>query len=476
MFAAGSGIAPFRGFLKHLIDKKLKNKAYLFLTVKDRSAVWYKKEVEYWLNNCSLSFFMTCSQDNAIYVVQEENGAKVLVEKAATKSRVDGLIKQEPIKKLLSSLMLLDSSGTKRGHFFICGQAGFASMVQDSLLNILDTTQDSHDFIAKLVGQNRYHLSVFTSYIDPRTLTSEFDPSEIVLHNNKKNGYWIVVNHLVYDITHYLNLHPGGPITLTNQTGLDATREYEAIGHHLDGGINSLLSTYCIGKIRSLNFGLGNGCVGLLDARYTYLSLEEFYNRWLFDLYLVVEMYNTVYNMFDHYEVITSSWTETQEELIFYKIQATADDHLNFICHYFSCIISRLTALWALTASICYADKDMLYLKDQFDIIKESVAYKTTVTLDAFLLNKIKIIDRSTPMTTDDYQNYNTLLNTIRQNDIHFLKEIKYELREGIILFEKFSATILLHGRINLLMHLDNTLNITRSYLNNMNTLYNKLK
>ena len=262
---------------------------------------------------------------------------------------------------------------------------------------------------------------------------------------------------------------------MINQTGLDATKEYEAIGHHLDGGINSLLSTYLIGKVRPLNFGCNNGGVVFLQNQYTHISLEEFYHYWLSDLYLIVEMVNTASNMFKHYEVIINSWQESLEELSFYRVQSTATDHANFICIYFSCILSRLTDLWSLSASIAYKDKDIFYLRDEFNKMKESHAYKKNITFDALLLTRIKATDYNQASSQEYYSVYSPLLDEIIQNDLQFMERIKGELRECAILFEKFSAKILQNGRHDLLVHLNNTAAITQDYLRDMELLYDKI-
>lgn len=42
---------------------------------------------------------------------------------------------------------------------------------------------------------------------------------------------WIVLHGMVYDTTSFLNSHPGGPESIINHAGSDATREFEDIYH-----------------------------------------------------------------------------------------------------------------------------------------------------------------------------------------------------------------------------------------------------
>jgi len=51
--------------------------------------------------------------------------------------------------------------------------------------------------------------------------------SEIVAHNTRERGYWLVVHNLVYDVTHFLDRHPGGPAILRAYAGTDATHGFE---------------------------------------------------------------------------------------------------------------------------------------------------------------------------------------------------------------------------------------------------------
>jgi cytochrome b involved in lipid metabolism len=46
-----------------------------------------------------------------------------------------------------------------------------------------------------------------------------------------KKECWIIIHGIVYDVTNFLNSHPGGPDSILNRAGLDATMEFEDIFH-----------------------------------------------------------------------------------------------------------------------------------------------------------------------------------------------------------------------------------------------------
>jgi cytochrome b involved in lipid metabolism len=51
--------------------------------------------------------------------------------------------------------------------------------------------------------------------------------SEIVEHSTKERGYWLVVHNNVYDITRFLDRHPGGPAILRAYAGIAATQSFD---------------------------------------------------------------------------------------------------------------------------------------------------------------------------------------------------------------------------------------------------------
>ena len=53
---------------------------------------------------------------------------------------------------------------------------------------------------------------------------------EVAKHNTKKD-VWFTIHGLVYDITNYLEDHPGGEEVMLDRAGLDASVDFEDVGH-----------------------------------------------------------------------------------------------------------------------------------------------------------------------------------------------------------------------------------------------------
>ncbi|XP_026331389.1 cytochrome b5-like [Hyposmocoma kahamanoa] len=64
---------------------------------------------------------------------------------------------------------------------------------------------------------------------------------------SKRSPYWIVIHNDVYDVTNFLNEHPGGVEALTDYAGKDATKAFEDVGHSEDA--REMMRKYKIGHV-----------------------------------------------------------------------------------------------------------------------------------------------------------------------------------------------------------------------------------
>ncbi|OTF75860.1 hypothetical protein BLA29_009662 [Euroglyphus maynei] len=73
-----------------------------------------------------------------------------------------------------------------------------------------------------------------------------FTLAEVAEHNEKKS-VWIVIHDFVYDVTPFLDEHPGGEEVLIEQAGKDATESFEDVGHSTDA--RDIMKKYKIGEL-----------------------------------------------------------------------------------------------------------------------------------------------------------------------------------------------------------------------------------
>ncbi|XP_021909425.1 cytochrome b5 [Carica papaya] len=79
---------------------------------------------------------------------------------------------------------------------------------------------------------------------DPKV--HEFE--EVVKHNKTKDC-WLIISGKVYDVTPFMDDHPGGDEVLLSATGKDATNDFEDVGH--SDSAREMMEKYYIGEIDS---------------------------------------------------------------------------------------------------------------------------------------------------------------------------------------------------------------------------------
>lgn len=79
---------------------------------------------------------------------------------------------------------------------------------------------------------------------------------EVAKHNTPKE-IWLVIHGRVYDVSRFLNEHPGGEEVLLEQAGTDASESFEDVGHSSDA--REMLKQYYIGDVHPNDLKPGSG-------------------------------------------------------------------------------------------------------------------------------------------------------------------------------------------------------------------------
>ncbi|KAI9180299.1 hypothetical protein Ddye_015616 [Dipteronia dyeriana] len=72
--------------------------------------------------------------------------------------------------------------------------------------------------------------------------------AEVAEHNHSKDC-WLVIHGKVYDVTKFLEDHPGGDDVLLSATGKDATDDFEDVGH--SSSAKAMMEEFYVGNIDS---------------------------------------------------------------------------------------------------------------------------------------------------------------------------------------------------------------------------------
>ncbi|OBZ89406.1 Cytochrome b5 [Choanephora cucurbitarum] len=76
--------------------------------------------------------------------------------------------------------------------------------------------------------------------------TAVYSLEEVSKHNTK-NDLWMSIHNKVYNITEFVQEHPGGEEVLYDEAGKDATEAFEDIGHSDEA--REILEKYLIGEL-----------------------------------------------------------------------------------------------------------------------------------------------------------------------------------------------------------------------------------
>ncbi|XP_073981537.1 cytochrome b5 isoform X1 [Rhodnius prolixus] len=70
---------------------------------------------------------------------------------------------------------------------------------------------------------------------------------EEVKKHREIEDVWVAIHNSVYNVSDFLNEHPGGEEVLLEQAGRDATEAFEDVGHSTDA--REMMSKYKIGEL-----------------------------------------------------------------------------------------------------------------------------------------------------------------------------------------------------------------------------------
>lgn len=74
----------------------------------------------------------------------------------------------------------------------------------------------------------------------------QYTLKEVSEHKDNRST-WLVIHNNVYDVTPFLNEHPGGEEVLLEQAGKEASDHFEDVGHSSDA--RDLMKKYQVGEI-----------------------------------------------------------------------------------------------------------------------------------------------------------------------------------------------------------------------------------
>src|SRR5262249_32421706 len=321
MFAAGSGIAPFLGFVAARTGS---GENRLYLGIRTPEEFLERPELDTAATAGRLKLSVAFSRADAAIGF---DGQRHVVQ-AGQRRRVDDVIRAEA--DALWDLMRSTEDGGRGAYVYLCGSARFAASIHQALTDIVPG--DGREFLRQLVADGRLGEDIFTTYLGHAQQGPRFEVSDLAQHNTSDAGYWMAIGGAVFDVSELLHLHVGGPHIIRNHVGLDATAAYRKVLHHAHAEIDAQLAMYQIGHLRRLQFGARWGVVLTEDGLHA-LPLEELFRTWVRFVYLLAAMENA---LTADYGFTTSATTlgEDPRELTPFKAQYVLEAHRRFLVSY----------------------------------------------------------------------------------------------------------------------------------------------
>ncbi|EPS41998.1 hypothetical protein H072_4055 [Dactylellina haptotyla CBS 200.50] len=77
--------------------------------------------------------------------------------------------------------------------------------------------------------------------------TAEFTYSQVGEHDTKES-LWVVIDEKVYDVSKFVDEHPGGEEVMLDVAGQDGTEAFEDVGHSDEA--REILAQYIVGNLK----------------------------------------------------------------------------------------------------------------------------------------------------------------------------------------------------------------------------------
>jgi sulfite reductase alpha subunit-like flavoprotein/cytochrome b involved in lipid metabolism len=461
MFAAGSGIAPFLGFVaaRTAPDPGTwpgatrpgpgpgENQLYLGVRTPQEFVEHGDLDAAAAAGRLTLTVAFSRSDSQ----IRFDGPSQRHVVQPGQRRRVDDAIRADA--DALWELLRSADEGGRGAHVYICGSAPFAASVRRALVEIVPG--DGREFLRQLVADGRLGEDVFTTYLGHAQQGPRFDVSDLVQHDNADAGYWMAIGGTVLDVTEFLHLHIGGPHIIRNYVGMDATAAYRTVLHHAHAEIDSQLALYQLGHLRRLRFGSRWGVVLTEDGLHA-MALEELFKSWVRFVYLLVSMQNALVADYGFTTSVTTSG-EAPGELTPFKAQYVLEGHRRFLISYLDGLVREdLRALWQLTVGFCDPDTDIR----SFDAELAAKAAGPKIELVRKSVSAVKEL----LLSGDDFGRVAALCRGYAHVDVRLLHDLKTAVLTGIRAFELHEAEVVEQAGATLLSAVREVLSAVSAY------------
>jgi sulfite reductase (NADPH) flavoprotein alpha-component len=322
----------------------------------------------------------------------------------------------------------------------VCGRSGFASTVVETLSLVfqrfIEVERPSGYGVLRRccdVFREKSPL-VFELHTDAGPIADEsrwISVSEVAQRNNPKNGYWLIIDRVVYDLTEFAG-SPGESSHRARYAGIDAERT--GTRARAPARRRCMREMYRIGRGRPLSFEAFAAVVNGQPNGAARISCRAVYQAWVRALHLVVEMQNAHRADLSLQDSVTSP-VEAQHVAGPYKQSRAAETHQRFLRNYLKPLRGEtLPALWSLTRGVFAPDQGESWMQERLRHISRDQRSKYVKAISAELAEDVRAWQERQAQLA-------SALTAARDEDTRLLKELKNALLHGIAnVFEMFET------------------------------------
>jgi cytochrome b involved in lipid metabolism len=431
-FAGGTGVAPFASFLQQRLAEPESAPCWLLWSLRTRRDLIDSAPLTSALASGRLALDLCFTRDAA--EARVDDSGTLHVRDGGARRIGDLIVDPAAVARLAA---LLEPGEGPAAMLYVCGRGGFAKSVLDALELALDNLGGSPDdgrpgrgqaLLRRLVAEHRLLFEIHT---DTRPQTDDpclIDVSDVAEHNDERAGYWVIIDRAVYDLTGFVDLHPGGQRIVQAYAGMDATHGY-ARAHDRRPEVDAMREMYRIGMLRQLDFD--DATVEVMGpSGPVVVSCRTAHQTWVRALELVVEMQNALVMDYSLQQSVTTA-AETAAETSAYRLSRGVETHARFIESYRRVLeLETLPGLWRITQGLFAPEMSPDWLSDELGRLQSNETARE-IELASFALLHHVTAARS------DHARWQTMVQLFHASDVALLAEIKRVLVSGVRVFER---------------------------------------
>jgi sulfite reductase alpha subunit-like flavoprotein len=436
LFAAGTGIAPYRAFIQERAKANSPGACWLFLSLRSPEEFLLGSEFKAAAEAGFLRLTVAFTRTGGDLVLDPQRGFVAI---PGPRRRVQDLLELAGVGRELLQLVQPAEHGGAGASIYVCGRSGFATTVVDTLSVVFQRSIEeaerpsayltATDLLRRLSGENRL---VFELHTDAKPIADEarwISTSEVAQRNNAKAGYWLILDQVVYDLTEFAELHPGGRSIVHAYAGIDAGHGY-ARAHSRQPDVDAMREMYRIGRIRSLSFENFAAIVQSPNGP-ARISCRACYQAWVRALHLVVEMQNTQAADWGLQDAEVSP-VEARHVRGSYKLARAAETHLRFLRNSLDLLRKEtLPALWSVTRGVFAPESSESWMQERLHSVGRDRRSKYVKAMSVELVDELqRWLEREGQMVR--------ALSAAQAEDTRLLEELKNTLTHGVQVFEEF--------------------------------------